>query len=475
MNLEIQNVKIHNENLCWNDLAPMLLNGKPADSLAQLNEMVTKFGKMLSPPVLGNMQNEYRDIQFDSLSRFYPVPLNMKLPYKNNNLTIEYAAIETDMPGQVKYRFKLNEYDKNWSPLNNSSTAVFGNIPEGDYIFELRAFSPLGIQSETSYSFKVLPPWQRTWWAYILFITLVVCAVWLLITQRSLALKRENKILEEKVEDRTIQLKRSLETLKSTQSQLIQREKMASLGELTAGVAHEIQNPLNFVNNFSELNRELIDEMQSELEAGNQLAAIEISNNIKENESKIRQHGKRADNIVKNMLQHARTGTGQKDFSNINMLTDECLQLSYNGLLAREKSFTAILQVNFDAAISEQKNVPGDISVVLLNLFNNAFYAISEKVKKQIPGYEPILSVTTKKMGGQVEIRVKDNGTGIPQNVVEKIFQPFFTTKPTGQGTGLGLSLSYDVITSHGGQINVNTREGEFTEFDIQIPLIFTV
>ncbi len=472
LNLVIQNIKVHNENVCWNDLMNAAQTNQVADSLTILNEMVTKFGKVLSPDVIHKMHDEYGDIQFDSLTPFYTVPVNLTLPYKNNNLTIDFAAIEPDMPGQVKYQYRLDGYDKTWSPLSNNSTAVFGNITEGNYTFELAALSPFGIRSETKYSFKVLPPWQRTWWAYTFFILLFVCAVWLLIARRSRVLVRKNRILEEKVEERTVQLKQSLENLKATQSQLIQREKMASLGELTAGVAHEIQNPLNFVNNFSDLNKELIEDMQNELQSGNNQEAIIISNNIKENEEKINHHGKRADSIVRNMLQHSRNTAGRKELSNINKLTDEYLQLSYHGMRAREKSLNVKMQTDFDPLLGEIELVTQDIGRVLLNLFNNAFYAVSEKVKKQKQGYEPTVSVSTKKLGNLIEIRIEDNGTGIPSEIIDKIFQPFFTTKPTGQGTGLGLSMSYDIVKAHGGELKVESKEGDGAVFVIQLPVL---
>ena len=259
--------------------------------------------------------------------------------------------------------------------------------------------------------------------------------------------------------------------LKVHQAQLIQSEKMASLGELTAGIAHEIQNPLNFVNNFSEVNKELIDEMKDEIEKGNNEEVIAIANDIKENEEKINHHGKRADAIVKGMLQHSRASTGQKEPTDINALADEYLRLSYHGLRAKDKSFNATLQTDFDESIGKINIIPQDIGRVLLNLYNNAFYAVTEKKKQQAEDYEPTVSVSTKKINDKVEIRVKDNGNGIPQKVLDKIFQPFFTTKPTGQGTGLGLSLSYDIIKAHGGEIKVETKEGEFAEFVIQLPI----
>ena len=251
---------------------------------------------------------------------------------------------------------------------------------------------------------------------------------------------------------------------------------MASLGELTAGIAHEIKNPLNFVNNFSEVNTELIDEMHQEIDKGNLSDAKSIATSIKNNLQKITSHGKRADDIVKSMLQHSRTSTGVKEPTNINALADEYLRLAYHGLRAKDprdsanKSFTATTKTDFDESIGDINIIPQDIGRVILNLITNAFYATSEKQKINSTAYEPIVSVSTKKVKDKVEVKVKDNGNGIPQKVLDKIFQPFFTTKPTGQGTGLGLSLSYDIVKAHGGELKVHTKEGEGSEFIIQLP-----
>ena len=263
----------------------------------------------------------------------------------------------------------------------------------------------------------------------------------------------------------------TLTNLKSTQSQLIQSEKMASLGELTAGIAHEIQNPLNFVNNFSEVNKELIGEMKAEIEKGNLEEVKAIASDIESNEEKINHHGKRADAIVKGMLQHSRSSSGHKEPTDINALCDEYLRLSYQGLRAKDKSFNATMKTDFDNSIRNINIIPQDIGRVLLNLINNAFYAVNEKNKQQPENYEPTVLINTKKIADRVEIRVADNGNGIPEKIVDKIFQPFFTTKPTGQGTGLGLSLSYDIIKAHGGEIRVETKEGEGTDFSLIIPI----
>ena len=307
--------------------------------------------------------------------------------------------------------------------------------------------------------------------------------------QKAIEEEQNNKVisamkaqLEVQVAERTAELTKqkeelenALDELKATQTQLIQSEKMASLGELTAGIAHEIQNPLNFVNNFSEVNKELITEMKHEIDSGNLSEAKNIARDIQDNEEKITFHGKRADAIVKSMLQHSRTSSGKKEPTDINALADEYLRLAFHGLRAKDKSFNAKFETDFDDRIGQINIVQQDIGRVLLNLINNAFYSVSEKLRQDIPGYEPTITVTTKKIGDQpntrVEIRVADNGNGVPKKVLDKIFQPFFTTKPTGLGTGLGLSLSYDIITrGHGGELKVETKEGEGAEFIIILP-----
>jgi signal transduction histidine kinase len=277
--------------------------------------------------------------------------------------------------------------------------------------------------------------------------------------------------LEKQVAERTLELSNSLDALRSAQSQLIQSEKMASLGELTAGIAHEIQNPLNFVNNFSEVNQELAEELEQEAEKGNLKEVQLLARDIKENEAKINHHGKRADAIVKNMLQHSRAADGAKEATNINALADEYLRLAYHGLRAKDKSFNADLQMNLDNSVGLVSVVPQEIGRVLLNLFNNAFYAVQKKSKSGLENYQPVVSLKTEKTAGDVVITVTDNGSGIPDGIKDKIFQPFFTTKPTGEGTGLGLSLSYDIAKAHGGKLMVKSAEGEGTEFSISLPL----
>jgi two-component system, NtrC family, sensor kinase len=266
------------------------------------------------------------------------------------------------------------------------------------------------------------------------------------------------------------QIEKAYAELKATQTQLIQSEKMASLGELTAGIAHEIQNPLNFVNNFSEVNKELLVEMKEELDKGNMGNVKSLATDIIDNEEKINHHGKRADTIVKGMLQHSRTSEGLKEPTDINALADEYFHLSFHGFRAREKSFNVSLETDFDNKIGNINIVAQDIGRVLLNLYNNAFYAVLEKKKLHAADYEPVVSVSTKKVNDKIQIKVKDNGGGISPDIMNKIFQPFFTTKPAGAGTGLGLSLSYDTVRSHGGTLKVESQEGEGTVFTVELP-----
>jgi ligand-binding sensor domain-containing protein/signal transduction histidine kinase len=473
LSLQLQKIQVKNVDMCWNNLIRRRDGIRICDSLALLNEMITTFGQVLPSIILDSLRNDYGDIKFDSVARFYPIPLNLILPYRDNNLTFYFAAIEPAMPNQVKYQYILEGYDKSWSPLNNVTSASYGHIGEGDYTFRLKALSPYGIWSETEYTFKVLPPWYRAWWSYTFYGICLLASIYFTDRiRRKVVIERERAKAREKELEQAKEIEKAYTELKATQAQLIQSEKMASLGELTAGIAHEIQNPLNFVNNFSEVNKELIHEALESIKAGNPNAAAVLLSTLQDNEDKIIHHGRRADAIVKGMLQHSRASTGQKELANINAIVDECLRLSYHAIRAKDKSFKATLKTDLDESIASIPLVQQDIVRVLVNLFNNAFYTVSEKAKQTDFGYEPTVSVITKKVNNKVEIRIKDNGSGIPQKVLDKIFQPFFTTKPSGQGTGLGLSMSYDIVKANGGEIKVDTKEGEGAEFIIQLPNI---
>ncbi len=397
-------------------------------------------------------------ISWDSVTGPWALPIKLTLPYDQNVIRFHFTGTHLGNPEKTRYRYILEGIDKSWSNISDKSfTDTYRNLSPGPYTFKVSSRGFNGLWSKpASLSFTITPPWWQTWWAYSLYILVLVLAVWAFVAYHSRNLRRANQVLENKVEHRTAQLHKSIEDLKSTQSQLIQSEKLASLGELTAGIAHEIQNPLNFVNNFSEVNTELLVEMKDEMDKGNIVDAKVIADDIIANQEKIIHHGKRADAIVKGMLQHSRSSTGKKEPTNINALADEYLRLSYHGLRAKDKEFNATMKTDFDQSIGNINIIPEDIGRVLLNLYNNAFYAVTEKAKLSALSYEPTVSVSTKRLTDKpdnyrVEIRVKDNGNGIPQKVVDKIFQPFFTTKPTGVGTGLGLSLSYDIVKAHGG------------------------
>lgn len=295
-------------------------------------------------------------------------------------------------------------------------------------------------------------------------------------------LTEQNELLEKHVQQRTTELSKQKEELQNTlahlktaQAKLIQSEKMASLGELTAGIAHEIQNPLNFVNNFSELSVELLKELKDgplqSLSDTQKLEAGKIIEDLSLNLEKINDHGMRAGSIVKGMLLHSRSNSGKKELVDVNVLANEYFQLSYFGIRANDKSFIATLRTDFDQSIGTIEVIPQEIGQVMVNLCNNAFYSVKQKKKQLKDIYEPIVSVITKKSNDKIEIIVNDNGNGIPSRILHKIFQPFFTTKPSGQGTGLGLSLSYDIITKgHGGHIDVESKEGEYAKFTILLP-----
>jgi signal transduction histidine kinase/ligand-binding sensor domain-containing protein len=398
----------------------------------------------------------------------------VSLKYNENKISFQYVGLHFSNASLNQYAYQLEGYDKDWIAGGTQRSVTYTNLSPGDYIFKVKASNSDGVWNEkaASFTFTILPPWWQTWWAYLIYFVVFISLLRAYVVFRARNLKRENSILEEKVAHRTNQLTKSIEELKNTQSQLIQSEKMASLGELTAGIAHEIQNPLNFVNNFSEVSMELIDEMETEIGKGDLEEAKTIAIDIKQNLEKINYHGKRADGIVKGMLQHSRAGNNVKEPSNINAIADEYLRLAYHGLRAKDKSFNAQLETHFDANLPKINMIPQDVGRVLLNLFTNAFYATHQKQKTAMGEYKPSVSVTTALKNNIVEITVKDNGMGIPDAIKDKIMQPFFTTKPTGEGTGLGLSLSYDIIVkSHGGTISIDSKENEYTIFTIRLPL----
>ena len=431
-----------------------------------------------------------KNFRFNGTSNWYGLPQDLSLAYNNNYLTFNFIGITMHQSKKVKYQYKMEGLEKDWSALSLRTEAPYGNLPNGTYTFKVKAMNSDGYWSnEFHYPFTIRPPWWLTWWAYTLYAVALIAVILRLNTYlkaRTLRIERERT--QKKELEQAKEIEHAYAELKSTQKQLIHAEKMASLGELTAGIAHEIQNPLNFVNNFSDINKELLAEMKDELGKGNIDEVEALTNDIMANEVKINHHGKRADAIVKGMLQHSRTSSGVSEPTDINALCDEYLRLAYHGLRAKDKSFNATLKTDLDETIGKVNVIPQDLGRVILNLITNAFYAVSNIYPKSPEGdlpYTPIVTVSTKLIKSpsgdlgakrvtgdlRVEISVRDNGPGIPAHILDKIFQPFFTTKPTGQGTGLGLSLSYDIVKAHGGELIVDTTEGEGTVFTIQLPI----
>ena len=400
----------------------------------------------------------------------------LSLQYNQNTISIETGIIDyyAKGKGHIRYKLQRDGKDEAWQYGPAYYTIRYEGLPPGHYRLVMQA-SNAGNEFNSRQkiiTIMIVPPFWQTPWFRILAAVLVIAIIYGIIQYRSSNLKKRNILLEKMVTERTSELR-------ATQDQLIHSEKMASLGELTSGIAHEIKNPLNFINNFSEINLELITEIDNQPDKEDENA--QIIKTLKKNLEKINFHGKRVDDIVKSMLQHSRMGNLTKEPVNVNMLCEESLKLAYHGFKAREKTFQASFETNFEPELPMVMAIPQELNRVLLNLINNAFYAVHAKKKKMLPLstvgseieslYKPMVTVSTKKGDKNIVITVSDNGTGIPQKIISKVFQPFFTTKPTGEGTGLGLSMSYDIISkSHGGEIKVETKEGEGSEFIIQLP-----
>ena len=416
----------------------------------------------------------------------------IELDYDENFFSLEFAVLNFRSPHKNQYAYQLEGVDKDWVYSGTRHVSAYTGVGPGEYVFRVKGANNDGVWNEqgTSIRIHILPPWWRTWWAYGFYGLLVLAGLFALdryqrrrliqaerekARERELVQARQIEKANKDLEQQKVALQSTLEDLKSTQTQLIQKEKMASLGELTAGIAHEIQNPLNFVNNFSEVSTELVGELQEgpfhKLPTSEKEYAAEILSDLTQNLQKITLHGQRASSIVKGMLEHSRTTTGEKQPTDLNALVEEYLRLAYQGVRAKDNSFSANLNTELDPKLGQVEVVPQEIGRVLLNLFNNAFYAVSEKKRQQSNGYEPTVTVSTKRIDEGIEITIGDNGTGMPESVKQKIFQPFFTTKPTGQGTGLGLSLSYDIVTKgHGGGLTVKSQEGQGSTFTMALP-----
>ncbi|MDM9630944.1 two-component regulator propeller domain-containing protein [Robiginitalea aurantiaca] len=423
---------------------------------------------------IGIQDSVYNSADGVLFEKAVPYTQAVTLDHTQRDLSFEFVALHYLKPEDNLYSWKLENYDTKWSEPSLDRRVSYKNLSPGTYLFRVRGSNADGVWNEegASMAITIRPPWWQTGWAYFLYLLLVGFIGYRLhLFQKQRTIRKERERAREKELEQAKEIEKAYAELKATQSQLIQSEKMASLGELTAGIAHEIQNPLNFVNNFSELNMELLEELDEETGKGNLKEVQNLTKDIKENELKINHHGKRADSIVKGMLQHSRSSDGQKELTDINVLADEYVRLAYHGLRARDKSFNATFKTDLDSSIGKVNIVPQEIGRVVLNLLNNAFYAVNEKKQTTQKEYSPTVSLITKKTKNGIEIQVSDNGKGMPEEVRNKVFQPFFTTKPTGQGTGLGLSLSYDIIKAHGGTLEVKSEEGKGTEFIIKLPV----
>ncbi|OYU94385.1 MAG: hypothetical protein CFE21_16585 [Bacteroidetes bacterium B1(2017)] len=407
------------------------------------------------------------NITWQGITGPFNLPVQLKLPYNQNQVDFHFTGMYLDNMDKTRYRYILEGVDKSWSEITEKANAEYRNLLHGKYTFKVSSRGFNGKWSKpVEFEFEINPPWWLSIWAYIFYGLCVVAlgyATNIFMRRRLLTIERERTRERELAQAKEIE--KAYSDLKSTQAQLIQSEKLASLGELTAGIAHEIQNPLNFVNNFSEVSGELVAEMEEEMKEGNTDIALEIASDLKQNLEKINHHGKRASSIVKGMLEHSRTSSGEKELIDINALADEYLRLAYHGLRAKDSSFNADFKTDFDENLPKIEVIPQDIGRVLLNLINNAFYA-TKGVKN------PLVEIKTASVENGILVSVRDNGTGMSEEVKAKIFQPFFTTKPTGEGTGLGLSLAYDIVTKgHGGTLEVESTEAEGTTFVIQLPI----
>lgn len=401
----------------------------------------------------------------------------LNLNYKQNFFSFEFAALNYLFPDKNRYAYMMENLYDEWTYSGTRRNATYTNIDPGEYIFRVKACNNDGVWNDTGIAIKITiaPPIWKTKWFMAFFALSITGLIFLYIRFRTNSLVKQNVDLEEKVNTRTfelqeknVELTKTMENLQTTQNQLVQSEKMASLGQLTAGIAHEIQNPLNFVNNFSELSVDLVKELVEGVSAEEQK---EITHDLIQNIEKIHFHGKRADSIVKGMLQHSRSSTAEKHETDINKLVAEFFTLAYHGMRAKDPGFNCVMEKNLAPNLPMINIISQDVSRVILNIFNNAFYAVDERTKKNEIGYQPKVEISTMLVGHTIVIKIRDNGKGISSDIKDKIFNPFFTTKPTGQGTGLGLSISYDIITKgHNGSLSVDSKVGEFTEFNIALP-----
>jgi len=531
-NVLIQNIKINNGIISWHSLDWMRANDQRLKSKGNnvpphVNEELQAFGRTLTNSKRDTMASRFKNVRFDSIRPFYAIPENLVLPYGKNNVSFEFVAVETARPELVRYRYKLEGYDSKWSPETEKATATFGNIFEGSYSFMVQAKGLDGIWSKPIiYSFKILPPWYRSWFAYLFYTVIFLGGVYSVHRfQKARTIRREREKTQKRELEQAKKIERTYRELKlardkeraqareiegayhdleaahknleAAQEQLVQQEKLASLGQLTAGIAHEIKNPLNFVNNFSDLSIELIEEVREEierqltkdesqpssrfsyegdgddgLEDGQELI-LKLLKTIEDNLTKIREHGDRADRIVRSMLQHSRGGAGQMELTNLNAIVKEFVNLTFHGMRAAKDPINVDIVLQLDENVRELELKAEDFSRVLVNLCNNAFDAMREKAKEKNESagdYLPKLIVRTRRNKDQVIVEIEDNGPGIPVEIRDQIMQPFFTTKKGTEGTGLGLYITNEIIKAHGGSMEIEHAKVDGTLFRIKLP-----
>ena len=481
--LFLRQLRINEEVLPWS----VFLAESNAD--VQVFEETTFLGKNLSQEEKERIRERFNGLELDGVSGFFPIPEKLILPYRHNHINIDFGTNEISKPFLVEYQYILEGYDEEWSPILKKTSATFGNILEGEYTFLVKARFTGPSEGEAgewtepiAFSFTVLPPWYRTWWAYLFYSLAFLSLIYPVHRyQRNQTIKKE----QEKARERELQQAREIEkayskleiaheNLKSTQAQLIQQEKLASLGQLTAGIAHEIKNPLNFVNNFSGLSLEFMEEIDEELEKIPDSEALEnvrdLLADIKTNLAKIKHHGGRADGIVKSMLMHSRGSSGNMEPTDLNSLIEEYVNLSFHGMRANKNPINVEIALELEANLPKIPINSEDFSRVVLNLTKNAFDAMRDKLQKEGSAYRPKLSIKTVEKEDSIKLIFEDNGPGVPAEIKDKLLLPFFTTKKGTEGTGLGLSITHDIIKAHSGSLEIDTQVGQWTRFTITLP-----
>ncbi|MBA4300954.1 MAG: hypothetical protein C0433_12765 [Cyclobacterium sp.] len=479
----IKQLRINEEEISWESLQ---VN---ENNISRKSSEQSIFGQELTAIDRESIRERFKGVKFKETTPFYSIPQELVLPYRHNHINIDFGSNELAKPFLVEYQYILEGYDEEWSPVLKKTSATFGNIHEGDYTFLVRARFTGSVEGTAgdwteplAYSFKVLPPVYRTWWAYLTYTLIFLSFAYPIHRyQRNKAIKQEQDKAREReleqareIEKAYTKLESAHENLKSTQAQLIQQEKLASLGQLTAGIAHEIKNPLNFVNNFSGLSLEFLEEVEEELDKLEESEPLEnvrdLLGDIKINLTKIKHHGGRADGIVKSMLMHSRGGSGSMEPSDVNEVIKEYVNLSFHGMRANKNPINVELSLDLDESLPKIPLNTEDFSRVILNLTKNAFDAMREKIAKAGPDYKAKLEVRTKNLGDKILIEVEDNGPGVPDDIKDKLLMPFFTTKKGTEGTGLGLSITHDIIKAHNGMLDITTQVGEWTKFSIILP-----